>query len=274
MAGFFGMFNFDKPGRGVDKDAPEKRGFFLFFDILFRKFWRISTLSLFYTLFSLPAVVVFFLLNTFLQTWISPIKDPDFISSIGVILTIFLICFLGAGPASAGQAYVLRNFTREEHAWPWEDFWSQIKANFWQGMGVFLLDIVLLTVLPGAASLYFQYGSQMPISPLFSAVFGFLAIIFLFIWILMHFFLYPMMVTLDMRFGKLIKTAFLLTMAKLPQCILIFILSMAVFALFLALYLVNVGLMVLYAALGFSFVTFVYVFYATRVMDEILEKEQ
>lgn len=272
MAGFFGLFNYEKPGRGVDKDAPEKRGFFLFFDILFRKFWRLTTLSLSYTFFSIPALVIFFVLNTFLQAWISPIQDPSFVVTAGILLTFFLVSYFGAGPASAGQAYVLRNFSREEHAWVWSDFCSQTKANFWKGLGVFLLDILFLILLPGAANLYFRFGAQMPMPPLFSAVFGFIAIIALFIWMLMHFFLYPLMVTLDIGFGKLLKTALQLTIAKLPQCILIFILSFIVFAIFMALYFLNVGFMVLFALVGFSLVTFVYVFYATRVMDEMLKQ--
>lgn len=29
MAGFFGLFNYSKPGKGVDKNAPEKKTIFL-----------------------------------------------------------------------------------------------------------------------------------------------------------------------------------------------------------------------------------------------------
>ncbi len=271
--GFFGMFNFDKPGKGVDPDAPEKRSFFVFFDIFIRKFWRISTLSLCYTLACIPVFVIYFFLNTFLQNIFSPIQDPAFITYMGTYITLFLTCFLGAGPLSAGQAYVLRNFSRETHAWVWDDFFSQARANWKQGLCMFLLDLIVVPLLVSAAALYLAHGAAMPLPPVITMAFGFLAILFLLIYFMMHFFVYPLMVTLDIKFGTLLKTALQLTFLKLPQSILIFLLACLVFAAFLALYFVNIALIVLFAALGFSFVTFVYVFFAMRVIDEMLETQ-
>ena len=37
--GIFGG-GYDKPGKGVDKNEPKKKGFFLFFDIVIRKFTK------------------------------------------------------------------------------------------------------------------------------------------------------------------------------------------------------------------------------------------
>lgn len=271
--GFFGMFNFDKPGKGIDPDAPEKRGFFLFFDIFIRKFWRIVTLSLSYTLLCVPVFFIYFAMTTFLQNAFSPIKDPQFITYMGTYLTLFLLCFLGAGPASAGQTYVLRNFSRETHAWVWDDFVSHAKENIKQGSLMFLLDLIVIPLLVSAASLYLMHGGTMPLPPVITMAFGFLAVFILFIYLMMHFFVYPLMVTLDMKFGALLKTAMQLTLLKLPQCLLIFVIAGAVFAAFLALYFVNVAFILLFGALGFSLVTFVYVFYAMRVIDEMLEEQ-
>ncbi len=267
------MFHFDKPGRGIEKDAPQKRGLFLFFEIYFRKFWRVVSLSLSYTLLCVPVFLLYFFLATFLQGVFSPIDDPAFITYMGIYLTFFLICFLGAGPVSAGHAYVLRNFSREDHAWVWDDLWSQTKENFRQGFGLFILDIVLLVMLTAAACLYLMHGSTMPLPPLATTVFGFLAIIMLAVYFMMHFFLYPLMVTFDMKLGAMLRTALQLTMGHLPQCIFIFLLSIGVFALFLALYFVNVAFVALFAALGFSTVTFVYVFYGTSVIDKVLAEQ-
>lgn len=272
--GFLGMFNYDKPGRGVDPNAPEKRGFFLFFDILIRKFWRIATLSLSYTLLIVPVFLIYFVLTTFLQNNFSPISDPAFITYMGTYLTLFLLCFIGAGPMSAGQAYVLRNFARESHAWVWDDFFSQTKANFKQGLFMFLLDLIVIPLLVSAAALYLSHGAAMPLPPVLTTAFGFLAIVFLFIYMMMHFFVYPLMVTLDLKFGALLKTALQLTLLKLPQTFIIFILTGAAFGAFLALYFVNIAFIVLFAALGFSLVTFIHVFYAMRVIDEILDTRE
>ncbi len=268
------MFNFDKPGRGVYKDAPEKRGVFLFLDIYGRKFWRVGTLSLFYTLFALPAFVIYFLLTTAWQNMFSPISDPAFITHMGIYLTLFFICFIGVGPASAGQAYVLRNFSRQEHAWVWEEFWTKTRENFRQAIVLFVLDILIIAILPSAAVLYLAHGNLLPLPPLVSQICGFFALVLLVIYIMMHFFLYPLMVTMDMKLGMLLKTAFQLTMAHLPGCVFTLLLSLATCGAFLALYYVNIGFILLFMALGFSTVTFSYVFYATRVMDNELAKHR
>ncbi len=270
--GFFGLFNFDKPGPGVYKDGPEKRGFFLFFDIFVRKFWRLVSLSLSYTLFAIPAFIAFFWVGTFLQMAFSPIKDTAFVFYMSIYLSLFLTSFMGAGPGSAGHAYVLRNFAREEHAWVWDDFVSNTKENFWKGLFLFLLDIVLLIVLVGAAYLYFANSAAMPIPPFVSMVLGFFALSILFMYLMMHFFLYPLMVTMDMSLGGILKTALQLTLRHLPSCILVFLASLVVFAVFFMLFYLNLGFIMLFAALGFSATTFAYIYYGTSVIDEELRQ--
>ncbi len=267
MAGFFGMFNYEKPGRGVEKDAPEKRGFFMFFDILFRRFWRIVTLSLSYTLMAVPQIVIVFFLSLFLQSLLGTFHDEAIITYTSIYITLFAACFLGMGPAGAGQAYVLRNFSRDDHAWVWDDFLSNYKKNFWQGVAVFFIDIVVITLLSGAAWLYLSGAVAMPLPPLATMAFGFLALIALLVYIMMHSFLFVLMVTFDMPISKLFRTALGMTMAKLPSCILIYALSAGVFAIFMALYFVNIALILLFAVLGFSLVAFVSGYYATTVVD-------
>ena len=40
------IFNPTRTGKGVDKNQPEKKRFFLFFDLFFRKFWNICLVNL------------------------------------------------------------------------------------------------------------------------------------------------------------------------------------------------------------------------------------
>lgn len=266
------MFNFDKPGRGVEKNAPEKRGFFVFFDIVIRKFWRIVSLSLFFTLFAIPAFVIDFFLAIFLQNFLSPIRDPAFITHMSVYLTLLAVSVIGAGPASAGQAYVLRNFAREEHAWVWDDFRTNMRDNLAKSIGIYILDLVLVTILLTAIRFYLYGGASLPIPPFLSALFGCFAVIALAIYIMMHFFFYPLAVTLDMGFFELLRTSARLVIMKLPQCIGILLLTLITFGVFIALYFVNVGFIVLFAVLGFSLISFVYIYYATGVMDICIDR--
>ena len=79
--------NYDKPGAGVRKDAPQKKEFVLFFEIYARKFWNLIQANLIYVLFSLPVLTV--------------------------------------GLADAGLTFITRNFARERFAFIWEDYIDQ-----------------------------------------------------------------------------------------------------------------------------------------------------
>ena len=49
MAGLFGgMFNYAKPGKGIDKNAPQKHRFLFFFELFFRKIWKLLGLNIIY----------------------------------------------------------------------------------------------------------------------------------------------------------------------------------------------------------------------------------
>lgn len=54
---FFGDY-FTKPGRGIDKDAPAKKGLALFFSILGREFWNLIKLNLLFVVSCLPIITI------------------------------------------------------------------------------------------------------------------------------------------------------------------------------------------------------------------------
>ena len=72
---FFGLFNYNKPGPGVDKGETNKNRFFHFFELYFRKFWKLLELNLLFLLCCVPIVTI--------------------------------------GPAIAGFTYILRNYADE-----------------------------------------------------------------------------------------------------------------------------------------------------------------
>ena len=91
MAGFFGLFDYTKPGKGVDKNGPQKKRFFHFFELYFRKFWKLITLNLIYILFCIPIVTI--------------------------------------GPATAAMTYILKNYTMERPVFLWSDFLEAFKKT-------------------------------------------------------------------------------------------------------------------------------------------------
>ncbi len=118
MAGFFGLFDYSKPGPGVQKNAPKKKSFVIFFEILARKFWKLISVNLLFALFSLPVLTV--------------------------------------GLANTGLSYVTRNFAREKHAFVGGDFIDTIKKNWKQGLVVGIINLLFTVVAVFAVVFYFQ----------------------------------------------------------------------------------------------------------------------
>ncbi|MBQ9268365.1 MAG: hypothetical protein IJ206_02495 [Oscillospiraceae bacterium] len=55
--GLFSYKSYYKPGKGIEKDAPEKNAFFRFFEIYGRKFWRFIEVNAIYLLILLPILL-------------------------------------------------------------------------------------------------------------------------------------------------------------------------------------------------------------------------
>lgn len=101
--------NYDKPGAGVKKDAPQKKEFVLFFEIYARKFWKLILANLIYVLFSLPV--------------------------------------LTGGLADAGLTFITRNFAREKFAFVWEDFVETVKKNWKQALPIGIINLAIGALL-------------------------------------------------------------------------------------------------------------------------------
>jgi len=244
MAGFFGG-GYDKPGKGVEKDEIEKRGPFKFFELIARKFWRYVTLNLIYVLACIPTILILFIVTSIISgnilasdmvkdgiatllrqdtLDITDVNTARLIVTIDVIMKSFLIvlntALLGQGPATAGFTYVLRNFAREEHAWVWSDFWEMTFKNFKQATVVFIVDVIVLIVGYFAYNFYGSMPYPMNYAKYFLLVAGL-------VFIMMHFYIYPMMVTFKLKLKDIYKNALIFSFAKLPLNFLIIVLVLA-----------------------------------------------
>ena len=133
--------NYNKPGAGVRKNAPQKKEFVLFFEIYFRKFWKLVTANLLYVLFSLPLVT--------------------------------------CGLADAGITFITRNYAREKFAFVWEDYRDTIKKNWKQALPIGIINLVITFVL--VFDISFFYGSGEGVSGIIMlALILFVAVVFAF----------------------------------------------------------------------------------------------
>lgn len=228
-----GLFSpsFMKPGKGVSKNEPQKRSFFRFFDIFFRKFWHLIRLNCLYVVCMIPTFAIAFLLAGMVSTFIlsteaiqsllptmtaqvseSEVKELLVLFDILLrfVLAFAFTIFWGMGPATAGFTYVLRNFAREEHAWIWADFKDAVKSNFKQSLIVYLLDVIAFVVFFVA---FVVYGTM---TGLMGGLRYVMVVIFL-IYTLMHQYIYIIMVTFELKLKDIYRNAFLFAIGKLPS---------------------------------------------------------
>ena len=119
-----GLFhpNYDRPGPGIPKGLPPKKGIALFWDILKREFTNLVSLNLCFLFFSIPIITI--------------------------------------GPAYAAMTKITMRMVWDQNVYVFRDFWQEFKANFRQSFPVSLLQAVFMAVLAVSASFYWQAGQS------------------------------------------------------------------------------------------------------------------
>lgn len=189
MAGFFGLFNYEKEGPGISKNAPKKKAFIVFFETFFRNFWKFITINLVYIIMSLPVVT--------------------------------------SGLAAAGLTNIARNIGRDKHSFGLSDFFETIKKNWKQALPTGIILAFLYGVL--AFDVFFFSTSQndmfatigMAITFLFFIILTFMTF---FIWTLMITFKF----SLKQIFKNSFKFAFI-NFKKNFLCLLLIVLIHAIY---------------------------------------------
>ncbi len=118
MAGFFGLFNYEKEGPGISKNAPKKKTFVVFFETFFRNFWKF-----------IP---------------------------INAVFTVFTVLFPLIGLGFVGLTNITRNIARDKHSFGLSDFFDTIKKNWKQALVVGILNIIISAVL--VFDIFFFWG--------------------------------------------------------------------------------------------------------------------
>lgn len=198
MAGFFGLFNYEKEGPGVRKNAPQKRPFFAFMEIYGRKFWQLAVAGLLYSLVSLPLVT--------------------------------------CGLADAGLTRITRSYSREKHAFIKEDFFESVKKNRRPALIIGIINLVITLILiynlvtlipPMIPGLYLLFGwapeaipaardlTTLEMIVLVVSLMGYVT----FTW--MKYYIPFLMITFKLKIGQIYKNAFLFAGANMKVNLLI-----------------------------------------------------
>ena len=234
MAGFFGLFDYAKPGKGVDKDAPPKKPFFLFFELLWRKLGRLILLNLICFFFLFPLLTaVYYAAYSHLFALLGQPGDgaaalpllPGLLLGAAaflpgwlcyVLLAASVVCY---GPASCGMAYMLRDFVGQRHVWN-SDFFGKFKQNFKQGLALGLLDLAVLFLLS------YNITSAAGAGGLLTAL-RYVSIALTPVWLLMRGYIFVLCVTYRLTVPQILKNALLFATLGLWRNLLALVVSAA-----------------------------------------------
>ena len=109
MAGLFGFSRYNKEGPGIEKNAPKKRTFVVFFETFFRNFWKFAPISGMYILLTIPVIT--------------------------------------SGLAAVGMTNVARNTARDKHSFGLSDFFDTIKKNWKQALPAGIINTLIYGIL-------------------------------------------------------------------------------------------------------------------------------
>lgn len=222
-----GLFDYGyRAGRSIEKKEKTEKPHVRFLKILYSKIWDLTKLNLLYLVFLLPTFLMVFLLSGIITGDLFHNSSGEYgvIYEIYTRVTIssFFAVLWGMGPATAGLTSVLSKFAKEDHAFLWSDFWNNLKSNFKQSAIVFLIDLVAFVVLYAGVIFY----GNMP--GIFGIITSILIISIILVYTMMHFYIYPIMVTYDVKLGQIYYNAMLFTIGKFPRTLLTFFILLAI----------------------------------------------
>lgn len=239
----FKLFDYSKPGKGVKK-AETDYSFGGFFKLLKRKFFDLSKVNFLWILINFPLFFGFVGLSGRFSIPFSTPADPLYPIVAGVskfssgpemsalwgvlgknvtmeyygptaklLFALTALAILTLGIANTGMAYVLRNHAREEYVDMPADFFRTIKKNFLQAILLGIIDVGVTALSMYCLVFYYtNSGANFWMSMFFFV--GFFAVA---IWIMMHFYMYQLLVTFKLSIFKILKNSFIFALIGIKR---------------------------------------------------------
>jgi len=290
-------FYYGKSGKGdfTKEDLPETR-MQLFWEMLRVRFTGLFKLNLLYVLAWIPAIIVIgrglimgyngLAALSEMQLQVDSgtatvealnqmnVEMLDYMKAVLMQTLVLLFPALAVtGPFTAGLCYVTRNWARDEHSFVWSDFWQAVKENWKQA----LATSAITGLIPVVLYVCYTFYGDMAGSNAFFLVPQALSIVVCVLWLCTLMYVYPQMVTYEMKYGTLIRNSLIMAISCLPMTVGLKLLSIvpgiicAVVALFTP---YAVYAFLIYAAyyilLGFSLSRFVGASFTNGVFDRML----
>jgi uncharacterized membrane protein YesL len=208
-----GLFSssYYKEGPGVEKNERKKKGFFAFFEIYFRNFWGLFTISLVYSMIS--------------------------ILGLGV----------ANGLAKTGITHVARSIGREKHSFLFSDFFDAIKKNWKQSLALGVINVVITTILALDIWYFWGYISNPELEglALLQTIGLGISIVLLMVSILIKYYIWTMVITFKLSIKQMLKNGFNFVFLSFGRNLLTAILFGLIYLALYVLATLNSGLMVI-----------------------------
>ena len=290
-------YYYGKSGKGdyTKEDLPETR-MQLFWEMLRVRFTALFKLNLLYVIAWIPAIIVIgrglimaynglaAMSEMQLQLDAGEITaeamgqmNVDMIAYMKAILMQTLVLLVPSiaitGPFTAGLCYVTRNWARDEHSFMWSDFWQNVKGNWKQG----LMTSLITGCIPLLVYVCYTFYGEMAGDNLFFLLPQALSIVVCVLWMMSLLYIYPQMVSYEMKYSVLLRNSLIMAISCLPQTVGLKLLSIvpaaicAVVSLFTP-YAVYACLIytAYYIFLGFALSRFVGASFTNGVFDRVL----
>ena len=265
MSNLFGFLDFTKPGHFVDDNQYPP--FIRFWKRYARHFLKLLSVNLLFCILTLP-------IYTWLMSLINVASTQaggGVISLMGPVLLYFsmkipapilvvllIASILVSGPAAAALTYSCATLAWDKPGLFWEEFKLAWKSNWKQSLPIGIVDALVCFV-----SIYYLVDAV--------ALFGAMGLVLTVLWLLlallyamMRVYLYPIMVTVELPLGTLIKNALILALLK-PWRPLLVILVAGIFCL-----LCIFADLVIVPCFLYSFVAYTAAFVAYPMLDKYL----
>ena len=275
--GLFDRFYYGKAGQRdyTEANMPKNR-LSLFFLVLKDHFFDLVKVNLLQLIFWIPFIFWTYLNIAAMQS--IDVENTDAAGLLGQLsgyLMMWLIgiipCVAITGPSSAGAAYIMRNWARDQHSFLWSDFKDAFKSNWKQALAVSVITSVIPLIVYTAISFYSELGKN---SPILYVPMG-IVLMLLLVFLCMLPLLYPLIVGYKLSLLNVFRNALLMASASLPWMILSRLITfIPIFFLGLGIYTANpimiMVCMVYYLFFGFALSRLVYASFANGIFDKYL----
>lgn len=141
---------------------------------------------------------------------------------VNLLFLVFSIPIITIGPSFSAMTYILRNFSLEKPVFLFSDFFDEFKKNFKKSFLFSIISAILIVVL--SISGYYYY-TMFEVNVLYKVLFCILIFIAL-ILSFSSYYVYPMIVTLELKLFDILKNALRFAFIGLKQNILIMLISL------------------------------------------------